>query len=119
MSKPSTSARRRPRVWSMVWMMVLNRCTRRRCSNCTEPGSQTRALSLRSESAHSASEASSTSELTSALACSWSSTGSVPRLKVPQTGAVSTHWSSARTCTSGEAPNTRSPSLKRAKNIAG
>ncbi len=74
------------------------------------PGSQTRALSLRSTSVHMLSSNSSFSEFKSWRICSASPIASVPRAIVPEIGQVSTLRPSERTNISGEAETRNSPS---------
>ena len=109
-SRQSKPARRRPSTWSTVWMSREYISICRRPMTCTEPGRQTRDLSLRSTSVHMVSSDSSFSELSSARICAASEIGSPPRAIVPEIGQVSTRSSSTRTYISGDAPTRYSPS---------
>jgi hypothetical protein len=82
----------------------------RRPMTRTEPGSQTRLLSLRSTSEHMVSSDSSFLELSSLMICSASPIASAPRLIVPEIGQVSMRRPSERTNISGEAATRNSPS---------
>ena len=70
----------------------------------TLPGSQMRALSLRSTSVHMVSSASSLADSSSRRIWAASSSASRPRAMVPAMGAVSTRSPSTRTYISGDAP---------------
>ena len=74
------------------------------------PGTQTRALSLRSTSVHMLSSNSSFSEFSNCRICSASPIASTPRAIVPEIGQVSTRRPSERTNISGEADTRNSPS---------
>ena len=106
-SKPGRSV---PSTWSTVWISREYISIWRRPITRTEPGSQTRDLSLRSTSVHIVSSDSSFSELSSALICSASSIALPPRRIVPEIGQVSTRRPSTRTNISGDAPTRYSPS---------
>src|SRR5690606_25015929 len=85
----------------------------------TEPGSQTRLLSLRSTSEHIVSSLSSFLELSSLRICSESEIASSPRRMVPEIGQVSTRLPLTRTNISGEAPMRYSPPPRLMKNEYG
>ncbi|MCY1300759.1 hypothetical protein D9M70_503380 [compost metagenome] len=103
-SKASMSSRRRPSIWSTVWISREYISIWRRPMTLTEPGTQTRLLSLRSTSEHMVSSDSSFLEFKSFRICSLSAIGSSPRLIVPEIGQVSMRRPETRTNISGEAP---------------
>ena len=86
-SKPSRSM---PSTWSTVWISREYISIWRRPITRTDPGSQTRDLSLRSTSVHMVSSDSSFCELSSARICRASAMASPPRAMVPEIGQVST-----------------------------
>ena len=97
-------SRSRPSMWSTVWIRREYISIWRRPMTRTEPGSQTRILSLRSTSEHMVSSDSSFLEFSSFRICSESEMASSPRLIVPEIGQVSTRRPLTRTNISGEAP---------------
>ena len=103
-SKASMPSRSRPSMWSTVWIRREYISICRRPMTRTEPGSQTRLLSLRSTSEHMVSSLSSFFELSSLRICSLSEIASSPRRIVPEIGQVSTRRPLTRTNISGEAP---------------
>ena len=125
-SSASRSGRRMPSTWSTVWISreAISIC--RRPITSTVPGTQTRALSLRSTSVHMVSSDSSLVE-ESRVRIWWASAiGFSPRSMVPDTGVVSTRYrpsgrGSTRTNISGDAPTRYSwvPRLARNPNGAG
>ena len=109
-SNASMPSRSRPSIWSTVWISREYISIWRRPMTRTEPGSQTRLLSLRSTSEHMVSSDSSFFELSSFRICSESEIASSPRLIVPEIGQVSTRRPLTRTNISGDAPIRYSPS---------
>ena len=109
-SSASNPGRSRPSMWSTVWISRLYISICRRPMTLTEPGTQTRDLSLRSTSVHMVSSDSSFAEPSSVAMFAASSSGSVPRAIVPEIGQVSTRSPVTRTYISGDAPTRYSPS---------
>ena len=103
-SSASKPGRSRPSMWSTVWISRLYISICRRPITRTLPGTQTRALSLRSTSVHMVSSDSSLAEPISRAMLTASSIGSAPRATVPEIGQVSTRSPLTRTYISGEAP---------------
>src|SRR5450756_2124409 len=88
----------------------------RRPMTCTEPGTQTRDLSLRSTSVHMVSSDSSFADPSSVAMFTASSSGTAPRAIVPEIGQVSTRSPCTRTYISGDAPTRYSPSPRLKRN---
>ena len=118
-SSASNPGRSRPSMWSTVWMRRLYISIWRRPITLTEPGTQTRALSLRSTSVHMVSSDSSLAEPSRVAMFAASSSVSSPRAIVPAIGQVSTRSPVTRTYISGDAPTRYSPSPRLNRNSYG